>query len=513
LSLNGTSDFLNRFISRHKNSGLLLLLFFALTLQSCAANFTEKNQIPGKVLAIKSLGFRETSNNVSLKEIDPYTVSVTRNLCKTELLSVEHQALTETRFGTQSFDCTDAYATYIAHNITALGVPLLYDSVTGFSLLRERCRKNPPVYRIVTTESNDIINNEAYDNNTTACKELPVAEVLLTAKTDDSVIYIATSADGIASLPSEKVAKLERAAANVLIKYSYESVELTTRHLAKKRENPFLASSAATNSSLDDNTAAQWGESAPPEIAGTETVPEKNFVAVIAPPAPPPLTPPTIDKNVAKSVPAVNTADNREKAPTQADREGAGGLIPSAVIAPLSSGAEPPKNMGAADIKAASVTEKIAIDKAPAVAKSVGGSVGIISPPGAIPPQASDPEPVRITVAAESKTAPPPEKVFVAATSVPVHSGTDIATTSSIPKIISAVESSPKASMALLAEIKNAASAAAPHKAHAHAMARSAVKREQLKAEILLQQMLIMSPELYRLCCPLSEKLFWNIGY
>ena len=522
------------------------------------------SQGPGKVLSIKSLGFRETANKISLKEVNPYTVSVTRNLCNTEVLSVERQALTETKYGTQSFDCTDAYAEYIAHNITALGVPLLYDSLTGFNLLKEKCRKNPPVYLTTTTESNDIISEEAYDSNTTACKELPVADVLLTAKIDDSVIYIATGADGIASLPPEKVAQLERAASNADIKFHYEENELTTRHLRKKPEYPILFSTAAMNDSLADDVP-QGDEAPSAKVSGDEIALDRSFLAALAPPQTVPMAPPTIFQGDRPSAPVARRAGSDQKVTAKIDAEGAGGKSSSPVFPSPAPVPEPPGDKSAAESKVAPAPEKIAAAETAPPAKIAPADTGEKSPPSALPPPPPVPVHVRDKSAAESKTTPVPEKIALvktappakvapadtgeksslaalpSATTGPRHPREMIlfydpyapapesiaaAETPSIAKvdqgvamkkgsqkIASAGAATPKAGKPLRDEIKNAVPAAPKQKSHVPAMARAKTQREELKAEIILQQLFILNPALYRICCPLTEKLFWKIGY
>jgi hypothetical protein len=80
-------------------------------------------------------------------------------------------------------------------------------------------------------------------------------------------------------------------------------------------------------------------------------------------------------------------------------------------------------------------------------------------------------------------------------------------------KIASAGAATPKAGKPLRDEIKNVPPAAARQKTHVQALARATTQREELKAEILLQQLFILNPALYRICCPLTDKLFWKTGY
>ena len=446
------------------------------------------SQAPGKVLSIKSLGFRETANKISLKEVDPYTVSVTRNLCNTEVLSVERQALTETKYGTQSFDCTDAYAEYIAHNITALGVPLLYDSVTGFNLLKEKCRKNPPVYLTTTTESYDIITEEAYDSNTTVCKELPVADVLLTAKIDDMVISIATSADGIASLPPEKVAQLERAAANADIKFHYEENELTTRHLRKKPEYPILFSTAAMNESLADDVP-QGDEAPSAKVSGDEIALDRSFLAALAPPQTVPMAPPTIFQGDRPSAPVARRAASDQKVTAKIDAEDAGGKSSSPVFPSPAPVPELPGDKSAAESKTTPVPEKIALVKTPPPAKVAPADTGEKSSLAALPSAASGPRHPREMILIFSRSTPAPERIGAAETPVMAEGDQGAAVKTSSQKITVDGAAAPKAGKLSRDESKSAAPAAAKQKIHIHPMARAKTQQEELKAQILLQQL------------------------
>jgi len=504
LFLKGTADFLNRFYSRHKIGCLLLLLLGALLLQSCATDITDKSQVPGKLLAIKSLGFRETSNEISVQEIDPYTVRVTRTLCKAELLSIEQQLLIETKQGTQSFDCTDAYATYIAHNITAFGVPLLYDSFTGFNLLKERCRKRPPVYRFVSTESKGVVNNEVYDDNTTACEKLPVADILLTAKIDAAPIYLATSADGTASLPPEKVAQLERARADTLITYKYEAIELTTRHVNKKPATPSKYSIFAEYSPADDYVS-KANESPSTENSGEISL-GKGFVAALTPATTVPALLPDIVQSGIVPVPAAPRADSGEKVLEKDGREVVGGVSSaappaSAAVAPETAGE---KSTGGA--KAAPAAEKIVVAEPPVKAKSAGERAGGMSSPAGILPEVRRDEPAGEKSAGDIKAVPAAAKPAVAVTPAMAPRDQASAAKDSSPKIIREGASAPKASRPLRDGSKVPPGTPSP------AMARPQAKTELSAKEVVLQQILIMRPELNGVCCPLTEKFFWNSG-
>jgi len=481
-------------------------------MQSCAEDFTAKSRVPGKLLAIKSLGFKETSNQISLKEIDPYTVRVIRTTCKAELLSIEQQALLETKQGKQSFDCSDAYATYIAHNITALGVPLLYDSVTGFNLLKDRCTKKEPVYQVVTTENNGIVTNEAYDDNTTACEELPVADVLLTANIDAAPIYLATSADGIASLPPEKITQLERAAATTLITYKFEAIELTTRYLRKKPEKaPEFGIFAVDSPAGAAAVAKQQNEAPPPETSVPEIALAKGFVvAPLTPPATEPLPPPTVVQSGIQSSPPAPRADSGEKVMARDGREAAGRVGSAAPAAPGAVAPEPAGERLAGDIKAAPAPAKITAAETPVKAKSDDERAGgTSSPPGAVP-EIRRPEPVGEIAAAGVKAAPAPAKITAAVTPAMAQPDQDSTRKSSSRKIAADGESSPKAGSPLRDESKS--TAPAPRKTLSPAMARSQAKTESAAQEVVFRHILIMRPELNGVCCPLTEKLFWNIG-
>jgi len=512
LFLNGTADFLNRLISLHKKSCLLQVLLCVLLMQSCAQDFTVTGQVPGRVLSINSLGLRETSNDIGLKEIDPYTVRVTRNICKTEVLSIKYQALTETKYGTQYFDCRDAYATYIAHNITALGVPFLYDSVTGFNLLKKRCTEKPPVYRVVTTESNDIINEEATDSNTTACKELPVADVLLTAKINDAVVYMATEADGIASLPPEKIAQLESAAINTSITFRYEETQLVTRHLRKEPKKPPQFGIFAMNSPTGENVTTQENESAVTENSVPEIAVKKGFVAALTPPATDPLSPPDIVQSGVKSGPAAIRPVNGEKKKAATGNEAVVELSTPAGTAPEATVPEPVGEMAVGAIKSAPASGKTASDEKPVMAKIARESGAVKSSPAPPGTDAGGTEAVGKMAVGATKAAPAPEKIAAAATPSMAQRDQESIRKNSSPKIVSEGESSSDAGRQGRVEIKSAAPAPVPRKTLSQLMVGPKAVPEPTANEIFFRQILIMSPELYRLCCPLTDKLFWNSG-
>lgn len=199
-------------------------------MQSCTSISTSTNLVQGKELSRNPVGFKESTENMQLQEINPYTVLLKKNVCKYELIAVEYQELVETQYAHNYYAChTEAYMTYLAHNITALGIPLLYDSVTGFDLFRERCLVTPKVFRISTAASNQIIKKEDYATKPVTCKDSPVADAVIKATIDDEVTEITTSAKGIASLPAKMVAVIKAAAATPAVTYQFESATLTTK--------------------------------------------------------------------------------------------------------------------------------------------------------------------------------------------------------------------------------------------------------------------------------------------
>lgn len=245
---------------------------------------TSTNLVPGKELSRSSLGFQETASKLSLKEINPYTVVVKKNVCKTELLSIEYKALLETKHVTQTFDCSDEYVNYAARNVTSLGLAFLYDSVTGFSLLKERCRKNKPLYQIETAETPGTIKREVYDDKTTVCKDIPVADAEVTANIKGNVVAITTSAKGIASLPPQKLAELQSVVTKSAITYHYDTADLTTEFFPKKRENPNLTKLAAVNSSLGENVENRANDSDDMALLDQEGAMRKKSDQALSPP-------------------------------------------------------------------------------------------------------------------------------------------------------------------------------------------------------------------------------------
>lgn len=291
-----------------------VLLLFPLVLQSCAVNKTTTTLVPGRELSRSSLGFQETESKLNMKEINPYTVAVRKHVCKTELLSIEYAALQETKQETQTLDCSEEYVNYAARNATSFGLAFLYDSVTGFNLLRDKCRKNPPVYRIASVPTHGSIKKEVYDATTTTCKDIPVAGAIVSAKVKGEYVEITTSAKGIASLPSKTMAKLKSVVTKSEINFHYETVDVATEYLPKKSENPNLTQLAAVSSALGDTVIGREHESDAMAMFDGDSAMKKNAVPSLSAPE---AEPASYKNRLAGGVNAVSAA--KKTAPTETD--------------------------------------------------------------------------------------------------------------------------------------------------------------------------------------------------
>lgn len=241
-------------------SHLLLLVLCSLYMQSCAAKSISRNLVPGNELSRRSLGLRETANKVSINEINPYTVIVKRRVCQTELQEIKFQAVQETRYETQTFDCSDEYVNYFARTVTSLGFTFLYDVCTGFEFFKDKCHKNPISYRIETTETKETLLKEVYDAKSESCTDSPVAGALVTVRAIEDAVDLTTSAEGVVSLPKQKLADLQSVAGKSPITFRYDGAEITTEFSPAKPELPNLTKSTAVNSSSGENVATRTPE-------------------------------------------------------------------------------------------------------------------------------------------------------------------------------------------------------------------------------------------------------------
>jgi hypothetical protein len=131
----------------------------------------------------------------------------------------------------------------------------------------------------------------------------------------------------------------------------------------------------------------------------------------------------------------------------------------------------------------------------------------VLSPPPALPPAKPAPVSPVAKVTGEIKAA----SDKAAAAAMPAAADRESPAKKNLPKIISEAETPAQAGKPSRAELKSAAPLPALQKSRPPVMVRTA-PTEPSKREILLQQILVVSPVLNRLCCPLTEKLFWKIG-
>lgn len=232
-------------------------LLCCLLAQACAVSTTTTGLVPGEELSRTSLGLRETANDLYMKEVNPYTVVVRRDVCSAELIAIRYQAVLETRTEVAELDCSSEYPNYVAHNLTSMGVPLLYDSLTGFHLLRDKCEKVSPVFRVAKTHSDQIITQEDLDQQSTKCTKLPVSGATVTARVKDETVSLITSAKGVASLPKELVAELRTTEDNVGITFRYQALSLTTVFSPQKEAERALVAPVAESGALGDEAVNQ----------------------------------------------------------------------------------------------------------------------------------------------------------------------------------------------------------------------------------------------------------------
>ena len=511
--------FLNRFHLQRRSGYMLLLLLWALVMQSCAVNFTATSVVPGKLLARKSLGFKETSNTINFKEIDPYTVSVKRNICKTELISIEHQAFIETKYGTQSLDCSDAYAPYIAQNITTFGVPLLYDTVTGFYVFRDKCNKNPPVYETVITERNELIKEEDFDSKTATCEDLPVADAVLTAKVNLDTLNITTNADGIASLPPEKIKEIERSEDKIPIKFVYGRMEVTTVHVKKQPTDLSLAKTSA----VSDPTVA-WVSMEKESQPKTVSDQEKSSASAVSPPLATSVPAKRIISDEIMTVPPAKIAATNEPQKTAKLDQNSGAVksvaatttsvpvasVPVAIPVAIPVAVPAPNILSAATMTVP-VAKIAAIDEPHKSAKldqisTVEKSAAAVTPPP-VPPESPQGRWISDVNAVSA-----PLKTEVTETPKMAKLDQNSAIKRKILKFDSEIYS-PNANKLSRDAIKNSAPVAATKKSPANTLIKSTPDLLYSKEGILHLQNLFLSLELQNICCPLTDKLLWSIGY
>ncbi|NJD90044.1 MAG: OmpA family protein, partial [Geobacter sp.] len=232
-----------------------------LLLPACAINTTSTTLVPGKELSRQSLGTKTTTDRVDLTVINPYTVSIKKVQCTVEQLNVAYQGLTEIKHETYPLDCSDAYLEYVVQNATTLGVPFLYDTFTGFYIFRDKCIRKAPVTMVSTRESKEIIRQEIDDRNSTTCKETPIAGALVKAELSSNVLDLVTDRDGKASLPTHKLAELEKTKSNSPIKFSYEASVAETVYIPMPKPEQNRIMRADLNGISENEAAGQQPES------------------------------------------------------------------------------------------------------------------------------------------------------------------------------------------------------------------------------------------------------------
>ncbi len=250
LFLNGNIK-LTSMVMRSKPYQLLhCLLFSGLFLQACAITKTETRVLPGKELSRVSQGFREIESNIVLKEITSYSIGITRRACEAEFITVEHQGLIEATHERRELSCAHAIPEYALFQVMALGIPLLYDMVSGFGIFREMCEKGPPVYSKNTLDSNTTVTQIIIDRKTSVCRDHPVtnAEVGVTSGTT-SLTLVSSEAGTVALSPEQITAITKSTSQKGTIQFRYKTEIMTAAF------SPLVASEPQIMAKLDDQNA------------------------------------------------------------------------------------------------------------------------------------------------------------------------------------------------------------------------------------------------------------------
>lgn len=210
------------------------LLICGLLLQACAVTKTETRIVPGKELSKTSLGLREIENKNVLKEINPYSVSISRKVCEAELFRMEYKGMREMLHKRQELYCAGAYPEYIAFQLTTFGIPFVYDLVSGFGIFRDMCDKGPQKISTDVRETNATVTEEMTDFNT-ICRDVPISGVEVTAEIDNNISKLVSSTTGVAALTPELISSIERLDRDVYVSYKYmsETIKTTIKQAAR----------------------------------------------------------------------------------------------------------------------------------------------------------------------------------------------------------------------------------------------------------------------------------------
>jgi outer membrane protein OmpA-like peptidoglycan-associated protein len=237
LHLNNTY---NRKMPLFRISCAILLICNSLLMQACSTTEVIKTTIPGRELSRTSLGERVIDDKVMLDEVNPFSVILYRQVSTVEFAKIEYQAVTETRHEKTTYECSNAYDRYPAFLITTMAVPVLYEMVTGFDILRGMCEKNPPAATLVeAAETDQTLTRESFNKERIVTKAIPLAGEAVTIEIDGTMHTSSTSSAGIAALPEKEFAylqNLQNSEKSVRIVYRYNDLKVATTF--KKQVSP-----------------------------------------------------------------------------------------------------------------------------------------------------------------------------------------------------------------------------------------------------------------------------------
>ena len=245
-------------------------------MQSCSTTKVIATTVPGRELSRTTLGEREIDNRVIMDEIDPFSVKLYRLVSTVEFAKIEYQAVTETRHEKTTYDCRDAYDRYPAFLLTTLAVPVLYEMVTGFDILRRMCEKNPPTYVTETAETGQTLTRESFDKEKVVTIATPLAGESVVVEIDGKKFVSTTSATGIATFPEKEIAVLINSDKSLIADYQYKDVRLATSFKKRDPQKESVTSKSSVGAkSLWEEASDEPSESE--ESDSADATPEENI--------------------------------------------------------------------------------------------------------------------------------------------------------------------------------------------------------------------------------------------
>jgi len=192
-----------------------------------------------------------------MDEVEPLSVKLYRRVSKVEYTRFEYQAVKEIRHEKTTYECSNAYDKYPAFLITTLAVPVLYEMVTGFDILREMCEKNPPTAVIETAETGQTLTSESFDKEKIVIQEIPIAGEPVTLVINRNKFVALTSSAGIAEFPAKDIASFYDSEKSRSIDYQYNDVRLAAPFkMREPQKETKLAQSLVPATELNKDASA-----------------------------------------------------------------------------------------------------------------------------------------------------------------------------------------------------------------------------------------------------------------